>query len=170
MAFENVSPDVIAHVKKIKLLLMDCDGVLTDGRLYFSERGEDLKVFYVRDGQGLTKWHAAGFGSGIISGRNSPLVEMRARQLGIEFIWQGRDDKVSAFHEILAAANVAPAEVAFIGDDTPDAEVMPLVGLAVAVGDAHDTAKAAAHYVTRATGGNGAVREMIDLILAAKMD
>ena len=158
------------RVKKIKLLLMDCDGVLTDGRLYFSERGEELKVFHARDGQGLVEWHKAGFRSGIISGRNSPIVEMRMKQLGVEFIWQGRKEKVSAFHEIVAEANVEPEEVGFIGDDTPDAEVFPFVGLAVAVGDAHDAVKSAAHYVTPGDGGRGAVREVIDLILAAKID
>ena len=147
---------------------MDCDGVLTDGRLYFSERGEEMKVFHVRDGQGIVNWHDAGFRSGIISGRNSPIVEMRARQLGIEFVWQGRKEKVSAFNEILVAANVTADQVAFIGDDTPDAEVMPFVGLAVAVGDAHDTVKAASHYVTRLDGGRGAVRELIDLLLSAE--
>ncbi len=147
---------------------MDCDGVLTDGRLYFSDRGEELKVFHARDGQGIVNWHKAGFRSGIISGRNSPIVEMRAKQLGIEFIRQGRNEKISAFNEILAAANVWANEVAFIGDDTPDAEVMPLVGLAVAVGDAHADAKAAAHYVTRLNGGNGAVRELVDMLMRAK--
>ncbi len=156
------------RARKIKLLLMDCDGVMTDGRLYFSERGEELKVFHVRDGQGLVIWHKAGFRSGIISGRDSKIVELRAKQLGIEFIWQGRKEKISAFHEIVAAAGVLPEEIAFIGDDTPDAEVFPFVGLAVAVSDAHDAVKAVAHYVTRVDGGRGAIREMIDLLLEAK--
>lgn len=158
------------RARKIKLLLMDCDGVLTDGRLYFSEHGEELKVFHARDGQGIVMWHQARFRSGIISGRNSPIVEMRAKQLGVEFIWQGRKEKASAFHEILAAAKVSPEEVAFIGDDTPDAEVFPFVGLAVAVGDAHEVVKTGAHYVTQAEGGRGAVREVIDLILVTKLD
>ncbi len=166
----DIPPDTNARAKKIKLLLMDCDGVLTDGRMYFGPSGEELKVFHVRDGQGIVDWHKAGFRSGIISGRNSPIVEMRAKQLGVEFIWQGRKEKVSAYKEILAAANVESEEVAFIGDDTPDAEVFPLVGFAVAVGDAHDAVKAAAHYVTQRDGGRGAIREVIDLILAAKMD
>ena len=153
------------QLKKIKLLIMDCDGVLTDGRLYFGLTGEELKVFHARDGQGIVDWHAAGFRSGIISGRNSPIVEMRARQLGIEFIYQGRKEKIQAFHEMIAAAGVSADEVAFIGDDTPDAEVFPMVGLAVAVGDAHDAVKAAAHHVTNKPGGQGAVRELIDILL-----
>src|SRR5687767_11271443 len=105
--------DLKIRLDGIKLLLMDCDGVLTDGRLYFSETGEALKVFDVRDGYGLTLWHKAGFRSGIISGRKSPIVEKRARDLGIEFVWQGREDKPSAFDELLADAEVAPDEIAF---------------------------------------------------------
>lgn len=160
-----IDDSLLSRARDIKLLLMDCDGVLTDGCLYFSVRGEELKVFHVRDGQGIVDWHKAGFRSGIISGRDSPIVEMRAKELGIEFILQGRNEKLPAFHEILSLAAVSPEDVAFIGDDKPDAEVMPFVGLAVAVGDAHDSAKAAAHYVTKANGGSGAVREVIDLLL-----
>lgn len=155
------------RARRVKFLIMDCDGVLTDGRLYFGPSGEELKVFHARDGQGIVDWHAAGFRSGIISGRSSPIVEMRARQLGIEFIYQGRNEKISAFQEMIAAADVSADEVAFVGDDTPDAEVFPLVGLAVAVADAHYAVKAAAHHVTKTDGGRGAVREVIDLLLAA---
>lgn len=147
---------------------MDCDGVLTDGRIYFGPTGEELKVFFVRDGEGLVLLHKAGIRSGIISGRNSPIVEMRAKQLFVDYIYQGRKEKVSAFKEMIAAAEVSADEAAFIGDDTPDAEVFPLVGLAVAVGDAHDAVKAAAHYTTQHDGGRGAVREVIDMILTAR--
>lgn len=168
MPIEQIAADVRARAGKITLLLMDCDGVLTDGRLYFGPTGEELKVFHARDGQGIVDWHNAGFRSGIISGRNSPIVEMRAKQLGIEFIWQGRKEKVSALNEIRAAADVPADQVAFIGDDTPDAEIMPLVGLGVAVGDAHDTVKEIAHFVTVRRGGRGAVRELIDLLLQAR--
>lgn len=162
------SVDLQTRLGKVKLLLMDCDGVMTDGRMYFGPTGEELKVFHVRDGQGLVMFHKTGFRSGIISGRNSPIVELRAKQLGVEFIWQGRKEKVSAFNEIVEASGVAPEEIAFIGDDTPDAEIFPLVGLAVAVGDAHKAVKAAAHLTTRASGGRGAVREVIDLLLDAQ--
>lgn len=160
--------DLSSRLKSIKLLLMDCDGVLTDGRLYFSAGGEELKVFHARDGQGLVMWHQAGFRSGIISGRNSPIVEIRARQLGIEFVHQGTSEKVPAFEKIVEQALVSPDEVAFIGDDLPDALLMPLVGLAVAVADAHPSAKSAANLITTNPGGRGAVRELIDLILEAK--
>lgn len=164
----ELSPELLDRLRRVELLIMDCDGVLTDGRLYFGPTGEEFKVFFVRDGQGLAYWHKAGFRSGIISGRSNPILEMRARQLGVEFIWQGRKEKVSAFHELIEAAGVDAQHACFIGDDTPDAEVFPLVGLSVAVGDALDDVKAAGHYVTRSAGGRGAVREVIDLLLAAK--
>jgi 3-deoxy-D-manno-octulosonate 8-phosphate phosphatase (KDO 8-P phosphatase) len=160
--------EVEDRARRIKLLIMDVDGVLTDGRLYFTEQGEEIKVFHVRDGQGLGAFHAAGFRSGVISGRNSPVVDMRLKQLGVEFIWQGRNEKAAAFKELIAAADVSPDDTAFIGDDTLDLEVFPLVGLAVAVADAHDTIKSAAHYTTAHKGGRGAVRDLIDLILASK--
>jgi len=155
------------RARRIKLLIMDVDGVLTDGRLYFTEQGETIKVFHVRDGQGLASFHAAGFRSGVISGRNSPIVDLRLKQLGVEFILQGRNEKIAAFNEMIAAAGVEPEQVAFIGDDSLDAVVFPLVGLAVAVADAHDSAKAAAHHTTSHKGGRGAVRELVDLIIAA---
>jgi len=160
--------DITGRARGIKLLLMDCDGVLTDGRLYFGPSGEELKVFHVRDGQGIVAWHAAGFRSGIISGRNSAIVEMRGSQLGVEFVRQGIDDKVAVLDEIAAAAGVSYEEVAFIGDDTPDIPVLELVGLGVAVADAVDEVKAAAHLITNKKGGYGPVRELIDLILTSK--
>lgn len=167
MTFEESLP-VPKRAAKIKLLIMDCDGVLTDGRLYFGASGEELKVFHARDGQGIVDWHKAGFRSGIISGRTSPIVDMRAKQLGIEFVFQGRKEKVSALNELILAAGVTREEVAFIGDDTPDMEVFPFIGLAVAVADAHPDVIAAAHYTTKAKGGRGAVRELIGLLMASK--
>ncbi len=167
MTFEESLP-VPARAAKIKLLIMDCDGVLTDGRLYFGASGEELKVFHARDGQGIVDWHKAGFRSGIISGRSSPIVEMRAKQLGIEFVFQGRKEKVSALNELILAAGVIREEVAFIGDDTPDMEVFPFIGLAVAVADAHPAVLAAAQYTTKAKGGCGAVRELIDILIDSK--
>ena len=145
---------------------MDCDGVLTDGRLYFGLTGEELKVFDVRDGQGIVMWHQAGFRSGIITGRNSPIVDLRASSLRIEFVRQGVKDKTVVLDELLGLAEITRDEVAFIGDDLPDLEVMRSVGLAVAVADAMDVVKEAAFYVTEQKGGRGAVRELIDLLLA----
>ena len=157
------------RLRKIRLLVMDCDGVLTDGRLYFGAAGEELKVFDVHDGQGIVMWHEAGFKTGIISGRNSPIVDLRGGQLGIEYIRQGVDDKVAALNEIVDLASVSFNEVAFVGDDIPGVPAMASVGVGVAVADALETVKQAASYITRARGGRGAVRELIDLMLAAKV-
>lgn len=160
--------NISEKASKVKLLLMDCDGVLTDGRVYFGHAGEELKSFFVRDGQGLVMFHKAGFKSGIISGRSSPIVEMRAGQLGIEYIYQGKKNKADAFHEIVAESGFSGEEIAWIGDDTPDIDVFPHVGFAIAVADAHDAVKAAAHHVTQRDGGRGAVREVIDLIMQSQ--
>ena len=151
----------------IRLLLMDCDGVLTDGRLYFSARGEEMKVFDVRDGQGIVSWHRAGFKSGIISGRGAAeIIQRRAEELGIEFVRTTSADKVKDFEEILVSLGIDASNVAYVGDDIGDVELMKRVGFPVAVADAVDEAKAAAAYTTKAKGGRGAVREVIDLLLA----
>lgn len=164
------SPDLElkARAQKITMLVLDCDGVLTDGRLYFGASGEELKVFNVRDGQGLVDWHAAGFRSAIITGRSSPIVELRAKQLGVEFVLQGQNDKAAALRELVAMADVDASELAYIGDDTPDIAAMSLVGLACAVADAEANVRTAAHYVTQRKGGRGAVREVIDLLLESR--
>lgn len=152
----------------IRLLLMDCDGVLTDGRLYFSAGGEEMKVFDVRDGQGIVSWHKAGFRSGIISGRGSgDIIQRRADELGIEFVRVNSSDKVSDFEEIILSLGIGSENVAYIGDDIGDVELMKRVGFAVAVADAVEETKAAAAYVTKAKGGRGAVRELIDMLLAS---
>ena len=146
---------------------MDCDGVLTDGRLYFSARGEEMKVFDVRDGQGIVSWHQAGFKSGIISGRGAAeIIQKRADELGIEFVCAGSRDKVNDFENIILSLGIDPENVAYIGDDVGDIELMRKVGFAVAVADATNEARAAAKYVTKAKGGRGAVREVIDMLLA----
>ena len=146
---------------------MDCDGVLTDGRLYFSARGEEMKVFDVRDGQGIVSWHRAGFKSGIISGRGAAeIIQRRAEELGIEFVRTTSADKVKDFEEILVSLGIDASNVAYVGDDIGDVELMKRVGFPVAVADAVDEAKAAAAYTTKAKGGRGAVREVIDLLLA----
>jgi 3-deoxy-D-manno-octulosonate 8-phosphate phosphatase (KDO 8-P phosphatase) len=154
--------------KKIKLLLLDVDGVLTDGRLYYGPSGEQIKAFFVRDGYGLKLWHEAGFRSGIISGRDSDIVSFRAAETSMSFVYQGNDDKQSAFDELVVEAGVSTDEIAFVGDDTLDIPVFKRVGLAVAVADAHEDVRSSAHYVTKTRGGRGAVREVIDLLLNAK--
>lgn len=154
---------------KISLLLMDCDGVLTDGRLYFSASGEEMKVFDVRDGQGIVSWHKAGFKSGIISGRGArEIIQRRADELGIEFVRVGSADKRRDFEEIITSLGISPSQVAFIGDDMGDIELMKRVGFAVAVADAVKDAKEVAAYITTARGGRGAVREVIDMLLTSQ--
>ena len=152
---------------RIKLLLMDCDGVLTDGRLWILD-GDEQKSFNVRDGLGLELWHRAGLKSGIISGRNSSAVERRALILGIEYVRQGSEDKLRDFEELLNLAGVEENEVAFIGDDLNDMPLMRRSELAFAVADASEDTMAAAHYVTHARGGFGAVREVVEVILRAQ--
>jgi YrbI family 3-deoxy-D-manno-octulosonate 8-phosphate phosphatase len=160
---------LIDEASRINLLLMDCDGVLTDGRLYFSNKGEALKVFNVRDGQGIVSWHNAGFESGIISGRGAEkIIQSRAGELGIKYVRANSKDKLADLHEIISNAVVNSDEVAFIGDDIGDLEVMKAVGFSIAVADAVDKVKATAAHVTRAKGGEGAVREVIDMLLTAK--
>ena len=153
---------------RIKLLLMDCDGVLTDGRIWILENGEDQKAFHTRDGLGIDLLHRAGLMSGIISGRTSSALERRAQSLGVSYLWQGRDDKRQAFADTLAQAQVTADEVAFVGDDLTDLPLMGQSGLAIAVADAVAEVRERAHYVTKANGGYGAVREIVELILKAQ--
>lgn len=156
------------RASRIKLLLMDCDGVLTDGRLWLTADGEEQKAFHTHDGLGLSLLHRAGLRSGVISGRNSAALARRAGELGVEFVRQGDPEKISAFEEVLRQAGVDEDEVAFVGDDLTDIPIMRRVEFAVAVADAVDETRAVAHYVTRAHGGHGAVREAIEIILRSQ--
>jgi 3-deoxy-D-manno-octulosonate 8-phosphate phosphatase (KDO 8-P phosphatase) len=159
------SSSVEQRARQIKLLLMDCDGVLTDGRIWIIDENEDQKAFHIRDGLGLELWHRAGLRSGIISGRSSTAVARRAKGLNISIVHLGQNDKLKAFEETLLETGVLNDEVAFIGDDLNDIPLMLRCGLAIAVSDASSETKASAQYVTQARGGNGAVREAIELIL-----
>ena len=162
------SVEVESRAARVRLLLLDCDGVLTDGRITPVEGGEELKSFHTRDGHGLVMLHRAGLRSGIISGRRSRLVELRAADLGISFVRQGALDKVEAFESLLAEAGVEAAHAAYVGDDVVDIPLMRRCALAVAVADATPDTRDAAHYVTRLPGGFGAVREVCELILKAQ--
>ena len=153
---------------RIKLLVLDVDGVLTDGRLWFGAEGEAFKVFHVRDGAGIKALQAAGVTVAIISGRESPAVARRARELGVRHVRQGAEHKAAAFRELIAELGVDPAVTACIVDDTPDLPLMALVALPIAVADAHPSVLSAAHHVTRAAGGQGAVREICDLLIEAR--
>lgn len=166
---QKLTEDIVARAKKVKLLLMDCDGVLTDGRLYYTEKHEEMKVFHVRDGQGLVSWHKAGFLSGIISGRNAKkILEVRATELGIHYIKACSFDKANDFSDILQDAKVTFDQVAYVGDDIGDICLMEKVGLPIAVADAVAEVMPYAIYKTETKGGFGAIREVTDLLLQAK--
>lgn len=160
--------EVERRAAAVRLLLLDCDGVLTDGSITPVIGGDELKTFHTRDGHGLVMLHRAGLRSGIISGRTSRLVELRAADLGITYVRQGALDKISVFESLLAEAAVEPSEIAYVGDDVVDIPLMRRSHLAVAVADATPDTCDAAHYVTRLPGGRGAVREVCELILKAQ--
>jgi len=163
-----MTSEVQKRAARIKLLLMDCDGVLTDGRVWLFENGEEQKGFHTRDGLGIDLFHRAGLRSGIISGRTSTAVQKRAAGLGMSFVIQGCEDKRRAFAETLEQAGVEKLEVAFIGDDLNDIPLITRSGLGIAVADASLETREAADYVTQLAGGYGAVREVIELILKAQ--
>jgi 3-deoxy-D-manno-octulosonate 8-phosphate phosphatase (KDO 8-P phosphatase) len=150
--------------------VLDVDGVLTDGRLHFGPRGEVLKVFHVRDGHGIKQLDAAGISVAVISGRKSPMVTARCRELGVTHVFQGQQDKLAPFERLASRLGIARSQCACIGDDVPDVPLMRKVGLAFAVADAHPSAKNAAHIVTTLPGGRGAVREACDYLIAARSD
>jgi len=152
-------------LSRIKLLLLDVDGVMTDGRIIYDSQGGEAKAFDVKDGHGLKLVQRAGIRVGIITGRQSAIVDRRAAELGIELVYQGAKDKLLPFREILQKLALTAEEVAYAGDDIVDLPVMREVGFAATVADAIDEVKAAAHMVTRRDGGRGAVREICDHLL-----
>jgi 3-deoxy-D-manno-octulosonate 8-phosphate phosphatase (KDO 8-P phosphatase) len=152
----------------IRLLVLDVDGTLTDGHLYFGTRGEALKVFHVRDGQGIKHLDAEGIQVAVISGRKSKMVDVRCRELGIEHVIQGAEDKVLAFRNLGKRLKIDASESACVGDDSADVPLMKIVKLAFAVADAHPDALNAAHVVTSLPGGHGAVREVCDYLLTTR--
>jgi len=156
---------LLERANDIRLLVLDVDGVLTDGRLYFSARGEEMKSFHVRDGSGIVQVLKAGLQIAVISGRQSRALERRMTELGVTWIRQGVADKLAALRELLDILGLGPQAVACIGDDSADLPLFETARLAVAVADAHPSVKAQAHFITQATGGQGAVREICDLIL-----
>ena len=152
----------------IRLLVLDVDGVMTDGRLHFGPRGEALKIFHVRDGFGIQQARKAGIDVAVISGRKSAMVSVRCRELGVRHVFQGQADKLAAFEQLRSRLDVSAAACACVGDDVPDVPLMRSVGLAFAVADAHPEARIAAHVVTSLAGGQGAVREVCDYLLSAR--
>lgn len=160
--------DIICKAQKIKLVIFDVDGVLTDGRLFFDQAGTEYKCFNAKDGQGLKLLQQNGIQVAIISGRKSEAVAVRMRNLGIEHVYQGHENKIAAFEELCNTLSVKPDEVAHVGDDLPDLALMNRAGLAIAVQDAHQAVIKRANWQTSLPGGRGAAREVCDLILEAQ--
>lgn len=160
--------DVMQKAAQVRLLALDVDGVLTDGRLYFAEDGQELKTFDTQDGHGIKMLMQAGVQVAIITGRNTQLVARRARNLGVQHLMQGREDKLVALRELTAELGIALEHIAYVGDDWPDLPALRAVGLGVAVANAHQELCTHADYTTRLEGGRGAVREVCDLILKAQ--
>lgn len=155
----------MAARRRIRLFVLDVDGVLTDGRLWFGPRGEVMKAFHVRDGHGLKLLRESGIEIAVISGRRSAAVRRRCRELGIRIVVEGAGDKAVAFAALLHRTGLAAADCACIGDDSPDVPVMRRAAVAFAPADAHADARAAADVVTRLPGGMGAVREACDWLV-----
>ncbi len=165
---QRYSAEIIAAAKKIKWLLLDVDGVLTDGRLYYGNNGEELKAFDIQDGLGIKLLQKAGIQVAIITGRSSALVDRRAKELGIAPVVQGREDKLTALTELQQSHPMALEEIAYIGDDLPDLAVICRVGLGITPANGRPQIVARAALQTTAAGGHGAVREIADLLLEAQ--
>lgn len=170
--FPKISAALKKRAARIRVLLMDVDGTMTDGSVTLLSQNDgsalEIKTFDAHDGQGLTLARTAGLRTGCITGRESPALLRRAQEMKMEFIYMKQPLKMPAYEEILRKAEVSDAEVAFVGDDLPDIPLLGRAGLAVAVGDAVPEVKDIAHYTTRALAGHGAIREAVELILRSK--
>jgi 3-deoxy-D-manno-octulosonate 8-phosphate phosphatase (KDO 8-P phosphatase) len=169
---ENLRPRWGKHelekAKKVKLLALDVDGIMTDGKLYFTANGDEMKGFNILDGLGIKQVMAAGIDVAVITGRRSPLTENRMTSLGIQHLMQGREDKKIALLEIAEKLDIAPNAIAYMGDDLPDLPAILHAGLGITVPNGHWAVREAADVCTTAAGGSGAVREICDLLLAAR--
>lgn len=163
---------VIKRAKQIRILLMDVDGTLTEGHIYLISQPDgsatEMKAFSAYDGAGLKLARMAGLRTGLITGRESAATTRRARELDMEFVYQGSAEKIVAYRKLLLRAAVDESAIAYVGDDLPDLPILSRVGFAVAVANAVPEVKRRAHYVTRASGGHGAVREAVELLLKAQ--
>jgi len=171
VVYKKVDMDKVRQqASRVRLLILDVDGVLTDGRLHFDAKGNEFKVFHVRDGYGIRRAIDAGIVVALISGRKSIAVEKRAQELGIPHVYLGISNKLEVLTGLADKLGIKMEEIACVGDDGPDVECMRAAGLAVAVADAHTDLDAVADWHTHAGGGLGAVREVCDLLLAAHGD
>ena len=160
--------EIEERARRIKMLILDCDGVLTDGRILITAEGDEMKSFDVKDGHAIVMWHRAGLRSAIISGRKSAVVQKRVKELGIHHLHEMAWVKTEPYAAILAEEGLADEAICYVGDDVVDIPLLRKAGLAVAVADAVDEVKAYAHLITEREGGRGAVREVIRLILQAQ--
>lgn len=165
---ENYPSTVVKAAQKIKMVLLDVDGVLTDGRLYYGNSGEELKAFDIQDGLGIKLLQKGGIEVGIITGRTSELLKRRTDELNIKLLVQGREDKLTALNEILVDKTINLEEIAFVGDDLPDLAVIRRVGLGITPANGNHIVASQALWQTHKGGGNGAVREVAELILSAQ--
>jgi 3-deoxy-D-manno-octulosonate 8-phosphate phosphatase (KDO 8-P phosphatase) len=157
-----------ARASRLKLMIFDVDGVLTDCSLYFTDAGSEIKVFNARDGQGMTMLKMAGVTLAIITGRNAPCVSWRMKNLGIEHVYQGVGNKLAVFHELLAKLGVEACEAGFMGDDVIDLQVMAACGFSATPADSYELNQQRADYLASRPGGRGAVREVCEFIVAAQ--
>lgn len=168
IAHPAVACDVIERAKHIRLLVLDVDGVLSDGRLFFSNSGEEIKAFHSLDGHGIKMLQRSGVDVAIITGRTSHIVEQRAHNLGVKYLLQGREDKLNALTELLEQRPTDYAQIAHMGDDYPDIPLIRRVGLGLTTANAHYAVQQYSHWQSQANGGEGAVREACDLIMRAQ--
>lgn len=159
---------LLGRLRGVRLLAMDVDGVLTDAGMYYTERGDELKKFNTRDGQGIALVRALGIRTAILTGEDTGIVERRAEKLRIDHLRQGLTDKRAALEEILTSEDIGPEHVCYVGDDLNDMGVLGWVGIAVVVSDAMRRPRTLAHYITAARGGEGAIREVCEMILDAR--
>ncbi len=160
--------ELLKKASHIKLLILDVDGVLTDGKLYFDAQGNEQKVFYVHDGLGMKLLQESGVKIAVISSRTSTTVTQRLQNLGVEYIYQGQENKHTAYHDLLNKVRLDPENIAYMGDDLPDLAIICKVGLGIAVANAVPLVKQYAFWHTEAKGGEGAVREVCEIILQAQ--
>jgi YrbI family 3-deoxy-D-manno-octulosonate 8-phosphate phosphatase len=168
--FPSHCPDILEmkleqRIARIQTILCDVDGVLTDGGISFDNQGIEIKTFHVRDGIAIRIWQSMGGRFGLLTARTSHIVKVRAAELGVELVRQGFTDKLAVARQIMTEYQIQPSTVCYVGDDLPDLQLMGNVGLAVSVADGVPEVRAAAHHVTKAAGGQGAIRELIEFIL-----
>ncbi|MCB1877549.1 MAG: 3-deoxy-manno-octulosonate-8-phosphatase KdsC [Chromatiales bacterium] len=160
--------DLYEKAARVKMVIFDVDGVLTDGSLFLGDDGQEYKAFNSKDGHGMAMLQASGVQIGIITGRSSDVVRIRMESLGVKHVYQGRRDKLPAFRDLCVRLELDPGEIAYVGDDVVDLPIMVRAGLSIAVQDAHEWVKKHAHWITPHGGGRGAARDVCELIMDAK--